>query len=61
MSRWTLPWYSSSATGGRARTMSVQRPLSQVVIAALVAVHSHRKSHHGRSWKGAKRNAIGGV
>ncbi len=52
MNRWMLPWYSSSATGGNARRARLQRPPSQMTVATMTAIHSHRKTHHGKaaSW-----------
>ena len=41
-SRWMLPWYSSSATGGNARTHRNRRPPSQRTVASSSADHSHR-------------------
>jgi hypothetical protein len=62
MSRWTLPWYSSRATGGNASThatRALQRP-SQMTVPIRRASHSHRKSTQASDPNGSNARAMGG-
>ena len=61
MSRCTLPWYSSMATGGKASTRSARRPPRKIAVATSTAIQSHRKTQNGRPPTRYDTRATGGL
>src|SRR6187549_3323544 len=61
MSRCTLPWYSSMATGGNASTSSARRPPRKIAVATSTAIQSHRKTQNGTAPASEDSRATGGL
>jgi len=61
ISRWPSPWYSSSATGGKARTTRLEHQPSQIMVATRTAVHSHKRLYQGSAANGRTAGRSPGV